>query len=274
MRVLVTGATGSVGRHVVAGLLAAGVHVRVVTRRPEAAEFASGVEVVKGDLDAPEALESAFEGVDGLYLFVAGKTASVLDQAKRAGVTRVVLLSSMSVGFDDDQIGESHRVAEEAVEDSGLEWTHLRPGMFASNLLEWASSIRAEGVVREPYGSAAQTAIHEVDIAEVAVAALLTDRHVGAVLALTGPEAQTKVAQTATIGAAICKEIRFEELAPEQWKADVEDEVPGWVADWLLGIWAGATEVPETPTSTVEDVLGKPARTLAEWATDHADDFR
>ncbi|RLK62374.1 NAD(P)H-binding protein [Actinokineospora cianjurensis] len=274
MRVLVTGATGSVGRHVVAGLVAAGVRVRAVTRRPEAAEFASGVEVVKGDLDAPEALEGAFEGVDGLYLFVAGKTASVLEQAKRAGVTRVVLLSSMSVGFDDDQIGESHRVAEEAVEDSGLEWTHLRPGMFASNLLEWAPSIRAEGVVREPYGSAAQTAIHEVDIAEVAVAALLTDRHVGTVLALTGPEARTKVEQAATIGVAIGKEIRFEELPPERWKAEVEAEVPGWVADWLLGIWAGAADVPETPLSTVEDVLGKPARTLAEWAADHADDFR
>ncbi|GAA3047850.1 SDR family oxidoreductase [Actinokineospora globicatena] len=274
MRVLVTGATGNVGRHVVDELLAAGVAVRAMTRRPETARFAEDVEVVGGDLDAPETLEGAFEGVDGLYLFAAGKTASVLEQAKRAGVTRVVLLSSASVGFGDEQVGESHRVAEEAVEDSGLEWTHLRPGMFATNLLEWAASIREEGVVREPYGLSAQTAIHEVDIAEVAVAALTTDRHVGQVLALTGPQVQTKVEQARTIGAAIGREIRFEELTPEQWKAELPEEVPGWVADWLLAVWAGATEIPETALSTVEDVLGKPARTLAQWAADHADDFR
>ncbi|GAA2979614.1 NAD(P)H-binding protein [Actinokineospora diospyrosa] len=272
MRVLVTGATGNVGRHVVDGLVAAGVEVRALTRRPAEAAFADGVEVVGGDLETPD--PAVFAGVDRLYLFTAGKTATVLEHAKHAGATRVVLLSSMSVGFDDEQVGESHRVAEEAVADSGLEWTHLRPGMFATNLLEWATSIRTDGVVREPYGAAAQTAIHEVDIAEVAVAALLTDKHVGQVLALTSAEVLTKVEQAEAIGAAIGKPVRFEELSPEQWKAEVSDEVPGWVADWLLGIWAGAADVPETPLSTVADVLGRPARTLKEWATDHAADFR
>ncbi|MBM7775602.1 uncharacterized protein YbjT (DUF2867 family) [Actinokineospora baliensis] len=272
MRVLVTGATGTVGRHVVTGLVAAGVEVRAMTRRRAGAGFADGVEVVGGDLGAPD--PAVFAGVDRLYLFTAGKTATVLDHAKRAGVSRVVLLSSASVGFDDAQVGESHRVAEEAVVDSGLEWTHLRPGMFAANLLEWADSIRAEGVVREPHRAAAQTAIHEVDIAEVAVAALLTDKHVGQALALTGSEVLTKVEQAETIGAVIGKTVRFEELAPERWKAELPAEVPGWVADWLLGIWAGAAAVPETPLPTVADVLGRPPKTLREWATDHAADFR
>ncbi|WP_026423908.1 NAD(P)H-binding protein [Actinokineospora inagensis] len=277
MRVLVIGATGTVGRGVVDGLVAAGEDVRAMTRRPGEVAFPAGVEVVAGDLTDPDSVTAAVEGVDRLYLLATGETAAVLGKARAAGATRAVLLSSAAVGHGGEFEGGSHAAAEAAVEGSGLEWTHLRPGMFASNLLGWAPLIRAEGVVREPVAAAAQAPIHELDIAEVAVAALRTDRHVGQVLTLSGPETLTKVQQAETIGAAIGREIRFEELSPEEWKSVWVAQMPSYlagVADWLLGIWARSAATPDTPSTTVAEVLGKPARTLAQWAADHAEDFR
>lgn len=119
------------------------------------------VEVVGGDLEKPESLASAFDGVDRMYLLATGDTQQVVDLAKRAGVRRVVVLSSASAGFQSDPGGEFHRATERVVENSGLEWTHVRPGMFAGNLLDWADAIRVEGVVKAPYGAARQSPVHE-----------------------------------------------------------------------------------------------------------------
>ncbi len=273
MKIFVTGATGTVGRHVVEHLLTAGADVRALTRRPESAGLPAAVEVVGGDLEQPESLASAFDGVDRMYLVAAGDTQQVVDMAKQAGVRRVVVLSSASAGFDNGPGGEFHRAAERAVEDSGLEWTHVRPGMFAGNLVDWADAIRAEGVVKAPYGAARQSPVHELDIAAVAATALLSDGHHGKIYTLSGPEALTKAEQVAAISKAIGRDIRFEELTPEQWREHVK-EMPPFVIDWLLGLWAQTVDHPESVLPTVQDVLGRPARTVTEWAADHAEDFR
>ncbi|MGH3916871.1 MAG: NAD(P)H-binding protein [Pseudonocardiaceae bacterium] len=269
-----TGATGTVGRHVVEQLLTAGADVRALSRRPESAGLPAAVEVVGGDLEDPVSLVSAFDGADRMYLFPAGDTQQVVDLAKKAGVRRVVVLSSVSAGFENDPIGEFHRAAERAVEDSGLEWTHVRPGMFAGNLVDWADAIRADGVVRAPYGAARQAPVHERDIAAVAATALLADGHHGKIYPLSGPEALTKTEQVAAIGKAIGRAVRFEELTPEQWREQVKDEIPPFLVDWLLGIWARAVDKPDPVWPTVQEVLGRPARTVAEWAADHTEDFR
>lgn len=274
MRILVTGATGLVGRQVVEYLATKDVEVRALSRRPESAGLPNTVDVVRGDLEQPETLESVFDGVDRMYLVALGNTQVVVDRAKQAGVRRIVLLSSLSAGWDNDQGGEFHRAAELAVEDSGLEWTHVRPGMFAGNLRDWADTIRAESVVREPYGAARQAPVHERDIAEVAVTALVADGHEGKSYTLYGPEALTKAEQAAAIGKAIGKEIRFEELTPEQWRERVQETIPAFVVDFLLPIWAHAVNTPDPASPTSQAVLGRPARTLVEWATDHAGDFR
>ena len=274
MRIFVTGATGTVGRHVVEHLLTVGAQVRALSRRPESARLPATVEVVGGDLEKPEFLASALEGIDRMYLLAAGNTQQVVHLAKQAGVRRIVVLSSASAGFENDPGGEFHRAAERAVEDSGLELTHVRPGMFAGNLLDWAGAIRTEGVVKAPYDAARQAPVHELDVAVVAATALWSDGHNGKIYTLSGPEALTKAEQVAAISKGTGREIRFEELTPEQWREHVKEETPPFVVDWLLGLWAQTVDHPEPVLPTVQEVLGRPARTLVEWAADHAEDFR
>jgi uncharacterized protein YbjT (DUF2867 family) len=171
---------------------------------------------------------------------------------------------------------DRHRCVEEAVEASGVEWTHVRPGAFMANTLwQWAPDIRSENVVRAPYGDAAVAPIHEADIAAVATTALVEDGHAGARYPVTGPESITQMEQVRAIGAAIGRDIAFEELTPERarelWAAR---HMPGAVIDSLLGFLAGAVGRPATVLPTVQQVTGRPARTFVEWATQRAADFR
>ncbi|MCE7002942.1 NAD(P)H-binding protein [Kibdelosporangium philippinense] len=263
MRILVTGATGTVGRHVVDQLLTAGVTVRALTRNPETAALPPTVEVVRGDLDSPTS--EMFEGIDRMYLLSLGDPKAAIDRAKNAGVQRIVTLTS---AVED----EAHQATEQAVEHSGLEWTHIRPGMFAANLLDWAEGIKTEGVVKEPYANARQTPVHEQDIAAVAATSLLFNGHNGQTYALTGPESLTKKEQAESIGHAVGLKVSFDELTPDEWRTT--SGIPDFVADWLLDIWQQATVTPEPVLPTVEDVLGRPAKTVCQWAADHVGDFR
>ncbi len=149
----------------------------------------------------------------------------------------------------------------------------MRPGMFAGNLLDWAEAIRTGGVVKAPCGAARQPPVHELDIAAVAATALLSDGHHGKIYTLSGPEALTKTEQVAAISKAIGRDIRFEELTPEQWREHVKEEMPPFAIDWRLGLWTRTVDNPEPVLPTVQEVLGRPARTVAEWAADHAEHF-
>ncbi|MFI9505124.1 NAD(P)H-binding protein [Nocardia sp. NPDC052566] len=269
-----TGATGTVGRNVVELLMISGVEVRALTRRPESTDLPAATEVVVGDLAKPEGLTGVFDGVDRLYLIAAGeRPEQVVDAAKQAGVRRVVTLSCSGAGLENNPGGEADRASELVVERSGLEWTHVRPGMFASNLLEWAACIKDTGIVRLPYDNARQSPVDELDVAAVAVAALLDDAHVNKVYPLSGPEALTKSEQFAAIAKAIGRDVRVEEITPEQWREEGSEQFPGSVMDRLLACWESALVNPEPVLPGVEQVLGRPARSLAEWADLHSDDF-
>lgn len=283
MTILVTGATGTVGRQVVRQLLLAGVLVRAMTRNPATANLPDGVEVVQGDLALPETLSAALEGVDHVFHFpVPG---ALVDLAKQQGVKRIVTLTSY--GIDDKSEGAdvetnyaNELAVERAVEASGLEWTYVRPGEFMANALDWAKSVRTENVVRTPFPDIRGIPIHEADIAAVAVKALLEDGHHGAIYRLTGPEVTTPAERVRIISAAISREIRLEHLTPAQ--ARIYWRESGWVEemiDWMLGGLDGdELIVYDYPAPailpTVEQVTGRPARTFAQWALDHADDFR
>ncbi|MFE1251792.1 NAD(P)H-binding protein [Streptomyces sp. NPDC058735] len=277
MTVLVTGATGSVGRHVVEGLVAAGVPVRALTRAPATAGLPKAVEVFEGDLTRPETLRAALHGVDGLYLFPVPETArEVVAAAKDAGVRRIVVLSSSSVLDEsgDNHSGEYHRAVERAVEESGIAWTFVRPDEFAANVLwKWRHSIRTEGVVRAPYGDAPRVLVHEADVAAVAVAALLEDGHTGQAYVLTGPEAITQAEQVRAIARALGREIAFEEITPDEARVLMGRAMPAPVVEMVLGYLADAVVHPPAVVDTVEHVTGVPARTFAQWAVDHAGDF-
>lgn len=284
MRVLVTGATGHVGRHVVSQLAEVGQQVRALTRNPAAAAFPAGVEVVRGDLLAPESIP--FDGVDLMYLFPEPRTAvDVVTRAKAAGVRRIVTLSSGAVteGFDTD----FQLPVEQAVEASGCEYTHVRPGDFASNTERlWGPMIRADRVVRYPAPDAISLAIHEADIAAVAVTALLNDGHHGRAYDLTGPARLTRRDQVAAIAEALGEEVRYEEVSPEEARKILVAQ-GGWAAenaDFLLGFADYSADGPSfedvdwdaklVALPTVEEVTGRPARTYAQWARDNVDAFR
>lgn len=284
---LVTGATGNVGRLVAKGLVDAGVEVRALTRDPARAVLPDGVEVVAGDLTQPRTLQPAMADVDRMYLFPEASTArEVVALAERAGVRRVVVLSSGAVtaGYDTT----IHLPVERAVEESGLEWTHVRPGEFAANKLSlWGPSIRAERVVRDANPDSGWFPVHEQDIADVVIAALLEDGHVGNVYDVNGPAVVSLRDQVRAIAAAIGEEIRFEVLSPAEARKVylAQGGFAAEAADFLLGFtdYDGNPADPDAaadfdpallgPLPTAEVVTGRPARTFAQWARDHAADF-
>jgi uncharacterized protein YbjT (DUF2867 family) len=275
--VLVTGATGSVGRHVVERLVTAGVPVRALTRNPATAGLPAGVDVREGDLTSPDTLRAALHGVERLYLFPVPETArEVVAAAKEAGVRRIVVLSSSSVLDEsgDNHSGEHHRAVERAVEESGIDWTFVRPDEFATNVLwKWGHSIRAEGVVHAPYGNAPRVLIHEADVAAVAATALLQDGHTGRAYVLTGPEAITQADQVRAIAGALGRDIEFVEITPDEAREQMGQVMPPPVVEMVLGYLADAVVNPPAVLDTVERVTGVPARTFARWAADHAADF-
>lgn len=277
--ILVTGATGTVGRQVVTQLSERGVPVRAVSRDPASAGLPAGTEVVRGDLADPASLEPHLAGVDSVFLvwpFTSPELAADLGARVVAvlarHVTRVVYVSAQAAGERPDSFWAT---MERLIEDSGVAWTFLRPTGFAVNTLMWADQIRDRARVRWPYGAAARSLVHEYDLAAVAVRALTEDRHDGQKYLLTGPEAITQADQVRIIGEAIGRTVRWEELAPEEARRQLLAAWgdPGFV-DSALTTWAGLVTAPELVTRTVEEVTAVPARTFRQWAGDHISDFR
>jgi uncharacterized protein YbjT (DUF2867 family) len=241
------------------------------------------VDVVPGDLTAASSLPAALDGVESAYLFpVLPAVEKFASLAARAGVRRIVLLTGSWAAGETRRDRESwtfprYRAAEAVLEGSGLEWTILRPCQFATNLLWWAPSIRAEGVVRAPYGASACPLIHEADIAAVAARALSEDGHAGQRYLLTGPQSVSQAEQAATIGAAIGRDIRFAELTAREWRASVSGFLRPGIIDDLLRYWSETAADPhagQRVSPAVEHVTGRPGRTIGQWAADHASDFR
>jgi uncharacterized protein YbjT (DUF2867 family) len=282
MTTVVTGATGHVGRLVVEQLVRAGERVRAMTRNPDTARFPDGVEVVRGDLQQPRTLTAALADADRLYLFPVPQTArDVVKAAREAGIRRIVVLSSGAVtsGYDTT----FHLPVEQAVEESGLEWTHVRPGEFALNALHmWGPSIRADRAVLDPYPGQVGCPLHEADIADVVVTALLTDGHVGTAHTVVGPQQISHREQVHAIADAIGHAITIREVTAEQALAHYRAQ-GGWAAanaEFLLGFqtYDGAAPSADEPPAAVslptsQPVTGRPARTFADWARDHVGDF-
>jgi uncharacterized protein YbjT (DUF2867 family) len=272
--ILVTGATGNVGRNVVEQLLAAGEVVRALTRNPAGAGLDSAVDTVFGDLSRPETLAGALRGVERAFLFpVHGQLQAFLDIAKDNSVDLVVLLSSSSVIMDQpNSIARLHIDSEEVVQSSGLAWTFVRPGAFMTNDLRWAPGIKAGGVVRAPYGEAAASCIDERDIAAVAVAALQNDGHAEKSYTLSGPESLTQVERVDLLSEAIGRPVRFEEQSPDAFRQQMS-AMPSHVADSLLGLLASSVGTTAPITDTVQEVTGRSPHTYRQWAAHHVADF-
>jgi uncharacterized protein YbjT (DUF2867 family) len=277
MPYLITGATGPVGRSIVTQLRTIGQDVRIVTRDVDKAPV--GVEALQGDFTKGDLPTRAFEGVNRVFLFPAqGGVDAFLKQAKTAQVEQIVVLSSLAAAmeYERDKTSMSalhHLAIERAVIASGIPYTFLRPGTFANNLLFWAHSIQTGDTVYGPYANSVQAPIHEADIAAVAVVALTQDGYQGKTYPLTGPQALTHIEQLNCIGTAIGKKLRFQEIPVDVFQKEMEKYMPPPVIKMLLDYWSDTVTVPDVVLPTVEQLTSHKARTLAQWAKDHASDF-
>ena len=280
-RILVIGATGTVGRQVVLGLTNTGARVRAMTRTPATAQLPAQVEIVGGDLTLPDTLDACLDDVDSVFLVwtapMAATDAALARIAKRA--RRIVFLSApLKTPHPFFQQPNPARTlalhVEELIEQSGLEWTFLRPGMFAANARDfWGPQVRAGNVVRWPYLNAPTAPIDERDIAAVGVRALTQDVHGGMEYVLTGPQSLTQYEQIATIGQVIGRALTIEEISRDEARRTWSAVMPAAVADMLMDAWAAALGQPAYVTSTVQQITGAPARTFAEWTKDNASAF-
>ncbi len=279
--VLVIGATGRVGRAVVDQLVGAGVPVRALTHRPEAAAtLPADVEVVTGDLTVPESLDAGLRGVGAVFLVwtIPPATAPAVIERLATHALRVVFLSSPHQTphpffQQPNPMAVLHADIERLIVAAGLESTIIRPGVFASNSLYWwATSIRDDGVVRWPYGAAETAPVDDRDVAAVAARTLYQDGHAGGDYVLTGPEALSQAEQVSIIGDVLGRRIRFEELSPDDFRRETEGSWPRPVVDMLLTAWGATIGRPAFVASTVSDILGS-ARTFRQWVTDNATAF-
>jgi uncharacterized protein YbjT (DUF2867 family) len=276
---LVTGATGTVGREVLNLLLEGGAAVAAVTRHPATAALPAAAHLVGGDASRPQTLTSALRGVEAVFLIpraVGAATAELLALAAEQGVQRVVVLSAVTVQYSAGyrRFADEFQAVEDAATASGLQWTILRSTDFDANSLVWAPQIRSAGSVRGAYGAAATSPIHERDIAAVGVRTLVNAAYAGHVYVLTGPQSFTQPEgpshrrdhrQGAVVGGDSPRA-----TPPGHARPGHPEDVP----DRLLGSLADYAQQPAPTSGDVQQVLGRPALTFAEWAADHAAAFR
>ena len=275
--ILVVGATGTVGSELVKQLAEGGHRVRALVRDPaRAAKLGTGVEIVVGDLADPASLTPAFAGVDKAFVLVPPTTqlelleGNAFEAARIAGLGHVVKLSAFGVGLFEEVPWVRHGASEAKLRESGLAWTILRPTRFMNfTPFPWTWD-RQQRTVFEASGDARMTLIDPVDIAAVAVTVLTTPGHEGQVYDLTSGEALTGPDLARTIETAIGRPVRFVDTPPESVRDRIlASGLPDFIADATLNYFAAVRTGRWYTTSTVADLLGRPARTYAEWLRDH-----
>ncbi len=266
--IVVTGATGNVGRALVRILTEDQVPVTAVARH------ISGPGTVAADLAEPDGLRGAFEGAEALFLLMAGERPyDVLDVAKAAGVRKVVLVSSQGAGTRPEVYTEPRRF-EAAVKESGLDWTILRPGGLDSNAFAWTESIRERRTAVAPFGDVGLPFVDPVDVAAVAAAVLRDETHAGATYTLTGPAPTTPRARAAAIAAALGEPVTFTEQSREEAYELMARFMPLPLVEGTLSILGTPTEEERRVSPDVERVLGRAPSTFAAWAERNAAAFR
>jgi len=259
--IVVTGATGNVGRTLVRALVDAGEEVTAVSRRD--GDVPAGVRHVRADLADPRSLP--LDGADALFLLTPGDfhAAGDLDKVVEAArhVRRVVLLSSVGVAS-----GRHRPALEESVTRSDMDWTILRPGGFASNAMQWAESVRTTRTVAAPFADVAIPVIDPDDIAAVAAVVLREDGHTGRTYQLSGPARISPRDQAAAIGVALGEPVRFVELTRAQAREGLLRFMPEPVADITLDALGEPAPVELLVSEDMPQLLGRPARPFVEWA--------
>ena len=281
--IVVTGATGTVGRPLVALLKDQGVAVRAVARFADAGTVPVGVEVHKADLARPEEVAPALEGARALFVHpraVGESAAKLVALAAEKGVRRIVVLSAINV--DDDPSyqpsrlnGDRNKEVEDAVAGGGLPWVAVRASSFATNAIGmFGAQVRAGDVIRAPYGDFAEAPIHEADLAAVIARALVDNNLDGRRISVTGPGSVTHEEMVAVIGEVIGRPLSFQEVPAElAVRGMVANGLPEAFVNALMARYERGAGNPAPVTDEVERILGRPARNFGQWVADHADAF-
>jgi uncharacterized protein YbjT (DUF2867 family) len=284
---LLTGASGLVSTALIESLPNdPGLKLRALLRDgSKAAKLQSrGIEVVPGDLDDPESLGAAFEGVSDLWLLTpVGPRApensmNALWAAKRAGVERVVRMSAIGAAHDaPSRNGRLHALSDAELMASSLKWTILRPHFFTQNLLASAVSIKSQGALYWDLAEGKLGMIDARDIGEYAARVLTSapDVHHGKVYTLTGPEAISMEQAAAQLSQGLGRTIRYVAVPHEAArKSMLELGMPAWLAGMLVEYGtAYAENWGNFTTPHVPELLGRPARSVLDFARDHVAAF-
>ncbi|CAM04103.1 uncharacterized protein YbjT (DUF2867 family) [Saccharopolyspora erythraea NRRL 2338] len=280
--IVVTGATGNVGRTLVPLLAEAGEDVVAVSRRPQPDGLAVGIRHVRADVGNSASMRPVLDGADAFFVLLGGELNShgespdaLLDVALQAGVKRVVLLSSQINSTRPEAPSHARlRDFEAAVRASGVDSTVLRPGGFASNALAWAELVRTERTIFAPFGDVALPVVDPADIAAVAAVALREEGHAGRTYELTGPEAVSPRRQATVISRVLGEEVAFVELSREQAHAHMARFMPEEVIDGTLDILGLPLPAEQAISADVGNVLGRPAKPFSEWVERNLPAFR
>jgi uncharacterized protein YbjT (DUF2867 family) len=286
MMILITGGTGTAGREVVEELRRAGATgVRALVRDPAKASFIreAGFETVEGDLDRPETLGAALEGVERALLLTApsphtfGQQRAFIEAAGRAGVRHVVKFSAF--GADSaapEGFGKWHGQAEDLLKSSGLAWTILQPNFFMQNLLGQAGQIASQGSIYQPVGDARASFIDVRDIAATLGRVLTEDGHEGKTYVLTGPEALSYYDVAAKLSEVTGRNVTYVPITPEQFR---EGALAQGLPEWLVGALERLNEIfaagyAAEVTDVVRQVGRREPITFDRFARDHAASFK
>jgi uncharacterized protein YbjT (DUF2867 family) len=281
--ILITGATGHIGRELGRELDEKNADFRILVRDPaRAAGLPERGERATGDLDDPATLVPAFDQADKLFLLTPGTgtehTAHAVAAAKAAGVQHIVHLSSFNVlGDPMPAMGRWHHQREQIVRDSGIPATFLRPGGFMSNAFDWVPAIRTGGYVIDPTGPGRYAPIDPADIAAVAALVLTEEGHDGKDYVPTGDELMTVAEQVQILAKATGLDIEVREAVTpaEVVQARFPNGAPPVLAEAITeGFALMRADTAGFRTGTVERLLGRRPKTFADWCARNADAFR
>jgi uncharacterized protein YbjT (DUF2867 family) len=280
-RILVTGATGNIGRRVVTELTPH-VTVRALSRNAGSACLPPDVEIIEGDLTSIAALSRALVDVEAVFLlwpFLSAEAAAPVIEVIGRQAIPLVYLSTAGAGDPEDRaanpISRMHYAVEQLIELAVPVWTMVRPTSFASNVLTfWAAQIASGATVRWPFANTRLSVIHDGDIGAVVAKALLGGGFLRKKLLLTGPGVLTPREEIAIIGRVIGRDVAFAEMAPEA----AREQMLGWgmpspIVEGVLGYWAKRVAEAEPITDLVAEITGFSARTFEEWVKDNRSKF-
>jgi len=274
--ILLTGATGRVGRAAASALLNAGLSFRVLVRDPAKLTLTdSRIEVVTGDLGEAQSVQRALEGIERALIVMGNHPdQAVIERqfatlAREAGVAHVVKISSMEASADASAVlPRNHYETEQHIAASGMDWTFLRPNFYMQNMLMYAESIKSTGSFALPLGAAVTAMVDTQDVGDVAAAVLSGDGHAGQIYELTGPDLMTFHDVARRLGGVIGQSVCYREQAPEEFRATLERFISSrWQLDAVCELFAEiAAGSLAYRTEAVSDLLGRPPTTIESFA--------